>query len=111
MEISFNSNRLEKNFNSDKLLQRTYGQNAKKIKQRMAVLNAANHLGEVPTIKPDRCHPLIGDRKGQFAVDLIQPARLIFIPNQDPIPKKPDGGMDLEKILKIKILEVEEDYH
>lgn len=111
MEISFSSNKLEKTFNSEKLLQKYYGKNAKKIQLRMAVLIGAKNLSEVPTIPPERCHPLKGDRKGQYSLDLLQPSRLIITPDQDPIPKKSDGGIDLEKVVKIKIIEVEEDYH
>ena len=29
-------------------------------------------------ILESRCHPLYGDRLGQYAMDLIQPYRLIF---------------------------------
>nr|DAK59360.1 MAG TPA: XRE family transcriptional regulator [Caudoviricetes sp.] len=28
--------------------------------------------------KIGRCHPLLGNRKGQYAVDLVQPFRLVF---------------------------------
>jgi len=62
------------------------------------------------TLPPARCHPLQGDRAGEFAVDVHQPYRLIFEPANDPIPKKEDGSIDLKKITRIRILEVE-DYH
>jgi len=111
MEITFGSTKLEKTFNSDSLLQREYGQEmAKKIKARMAVLRAAPSLALVPTAKPDRCHPLTGNRAGQFAVDLQHPFRLIFEPDADSLPKKEDGGIDLEQVVSVLILGVE-DYH
>lgn len=74
------------------------------------MLLAAPNLADVPTHKPERCHPLTGERAGQFAVDLKQPFRLVFIPNHDPIPSKPDGLIDLTQITSIKVLSIE-DYH
>lgn len=90
---------------------REYGaENAKKIKQRMAVFMAASCLEEVPPHPPERRHELSGNRKGQFAVDLKHPQRLVFEPNHNPLPRKADGGLDLKKINAITIIEVE-DYH
>ena len=85
-------------------------ENAKKIKNRMAVLDVANCLADVPIKPPMRRHELVGNRAEQFAVDLIHPMRLIFEPNNNPLPRKPDKGLDLDKITAITILEVE-DYH
>ncbi len=111
MTIDFKTSRLQKLFNSKKALVREYGQkDAKRIALRMAVLAAATNLSAVPTSKPERCHPLKGNRQGEFAVDLIQPRRLVFCPNHDPIPRKEDGGIDLFRVTAVIILEVE-DYH
>lgn len=111
MDITFRSEQLAKIFNSEKGLVREYGaENAVKIKRRMAVLMAANCLEEVPTRPPERRHELIGDRKGQFAVDLKHPQRLVFEPNHNPLPRKADDGLDLKKISAVTIIEVE-DYH
>ncbi len=96
--------------NSQRLLQKEYGEQAKKIMMRMAVFKGAPCLAAVPVQKPDRRHELIGDRKGTFAVDLRHPFRLVFKPAEDPVPKKEDGGIDLERVYSIRILAVE-DYH
>lgn len=110
MQISFRTRKTEKIFNSERKLQKEYGAHrAKKIKLRMAVLRSAVNLAEVPEQKPDRRHPLKGNRKGQFAVDLVHPYRLILKPS-DPVPMLEDGGIDLSKITEIVILGVE-DYH
>lgn len=101
---------MEKIFNSNRLLQKEYGEQTKKIMMRMAVLKSAPCLASVPVFKPDRMHELTGNRKGTFAVDLKHPFRLVFEPAEEPVPKKKDGGIDLEKILRIRILAVE-DYH
>lgn len=80
------------------------------IATRMAVLRAARNLALVPTTPPDRCHQLVGDRAGQFAVDLTRSKRLIFEPDHDPVPRQEDGGIDREMVTSIMILEVV-DYH
>jgi proteic killer suppression protein len=45
-----------------------------------------------------------------LAVYLDGPWRLIFEPANDPVPKKPDGGLDWTQVTVIRILEVR-DYH
>ena len=56
-----------------------------------------------PALRP---HELLGDRKGQIAVDLKKPYRLVFEPADDPIPKKEDGGLDWIEVTKVRLLEV-----
>ena len=110
MDIVFGNNKLRKSFGSDAAIQKEYGRQAKVIKVRMAILRNAKNLADVPTSNPERCHQLKADRKGQFAVNLKKSYRLIFEPDHEPIPRKDDGGIDLEKVTKIKIIEVV-DYH
>lgn len=111
MDIAFGDKKLEKTFNSEKELTKRYGQPmAKVIARRMAVLRNAKTLSLVPVTKPERRHPLDGDWAGHYAVDLVQPFRLIFAPNHNPVPAKEDGAPDLEKITAIKIAAVV-DYH
>jgi toxin HigB-1 len=111
MLIDFKNCKIQKIFNSSKLLDREYGPKmAKTIKRRMDDLKAAEKLSDIPIHPPCRRHQLKGQRDEQFAVDLIHPYRLIFEVNNDPIPRKEDKGIDINKVTAIKILEVE-DYH
>lgn len=111
MDITFKTAKLEKTFNSEKMLIREYGaENARYIMRRMSVLRAAPVLAEVPNRNPERCHELKGNRKGQFAVDIKDPFRIVFIPNHDSLPLRDDGGIDLARVTAITILDVE-DYH
>ena len=90
---------------------RVYGEvRGKKLINRMTVLTAADCLEEVPVEKPNRRHELSHNRKGQFSVDITRNYRLVFEPNNNPLPLKKDGGLDIKIITEIKILEVE-DYH
>lgn len=82
----------------------------KTIMKRLVVLRAARNLGLVPSTPPDRRHQLRGDRDEQFAVDLVHPHRLVFGANHDPVPRKEDGGIDVEQVTAITITDVI-DYH
>ncbi|MDE0001571.1 MAG: killer suppression protein HigA [Rhodospirillaceae bacterium] len=111
MDITFRTRKLEKTFNSERELQKAYGKRmAERLMSRLAVLKNARTLADVPSTKPERCHPLKGRREGQYAVELVHPRRLVFKPNHDPVPEKDDGGIDLDKITSIIIVEVV-DYH
>ena len=77
---------------------------------RLAVLKNARNLSQVPARRPERRHMLTGNRQGQYAVDLAHPYRLVFVPNHDPVPRLDDGGVDLERVTAITIIEVV-DYH
>lgn len=111
MDIGFKTSKLEKTFNAESMLIKQYGKDtARQIMRRMVVLKAAPTLADVPHTPPERCHQLAGDRKGQFAVDVGQPKRLIFTPDHDPVPQRAEGGLDLTRITRIIILAVE-DYH
>ncbi len=111
MEITFRSKKLQKIFNSSKEIKKKYGnQMAREIQSRLAVLSNASNLSLVPTRKPDRLHQLSADRQGQFAVDLVNPQRLIFVPNHDPVPEREEGGIDRGQVTAITIIEVN-DYH
>lgn len=111
MEITFRNRKLQRTFNSDKALRRVYGDNlARRIRMRLAVLKNAANLARVPTTPPERRHALGQNRKWQYAVDLDRRNRMVFIPNYDPVPLKKDGGVDLERVTSITILEIV-DYH
>lgn len=69
-------------------------------------LSAADCLDDISKLPGARCHPLTGNRNGQFSVDLDHPYRLIFIPANDPIPLGKDGGMEWKKITEVEIVEI-----
>ena len=107
MEISFGSRRLQRLCSSGKDMTKQWGsKNAKKLAQRLMELLAAQTLGDISHLPPARCHELSGDRAGQLSVDLEHPFRLVFRPDHDPVPVKPDGGLDWTMITKILVIEV-----
>lgn len=110
MDILFATRRLAKQFSSETDLVKTFGTvRAKTLRRRLDQLRAADHL-EVMRTLPGRCHELTGDRRGQLAIDLDGPNRLIFEPADNPPPVKQDGGLDWGRVTALRILDVE-DYH
>lgn len=79
---------------------------ARKLQQRLMELKAASCLADISKVPPPRCHQLSGDRGVQLSVDLEHPYRLLFIPANDPIPVKQDGGLDWAKVTEIEIVEI-----
>lgn len=110
MRLGFASNKLKRTMESEAALKRAYGTRAGAIKRRLAILDSAKCLADVPRVPPDRCHELTGDRAGQFAVMVSGNDRLLFEPDHDPVPQLDDGGIDLKGVNAITIVSVE-DYH
>lgn len=46
-----------------------------------------------------------------MAVKLDKGYRMVFEVANEPVPVKPDGGLDWSKVTAIRILELAEDYH
>lgn len=111
MEIVFGSRKLQKLCNSVKEMQGTLGdRGSKSLQTRLAQLAAAETLADLGKVPGARCHELSGDRKGHLAVDLVHPRRLVFGPDDRPLPTKDDGGLDWNKVTRIIICEIV-DYH
>lgn len=109
MEILFQNNRLCKEFNSDKLLVQRYGKlQAKLIQRRLVEIRAANALEDLRALPQVRCHELKGNRAGQISVDVQHPQRLLFECGNNPVPRKPDGGLDWKQVTVIVIIGVED---
>jgi toxin HigB-1 len=106
IDISWSSSKLEKKCADDLQGVRHWGaDNWRALKRRLAVLAAAPTLEDMEGV-PGRCHQLVGDRAGQFAMDLRGPYRLIFEPDHNPLPRIGDGGIDRARVTKITIREV-----
>lgn len=107
MEISFKNNKLEKSFTDDKVLSKTYGPLAKKVKQRYVDLKSAKNLFVISQYPAMRLHPYLGN-KGIWSVDIYRNWRILFTISQDPIPTLEGGGVNLNAIEIIKIESVED---
>jgi proteic killer suppression protein len=111
MEVTFANSKLQKLCNSAGKLRGEYGPRmAEKIQQRLAELADSDALADMSAVVGARCHPLVGNLAGLFAVDLVHPDRLAFQPSGDPLPLKPDGGLDLSRVTAIEVVGIG-DYH
>ena len=109
MEVHFEDPRLEKMCESDKELRKQCGiVRAKKIQTRLAALRAAETLQDMRSL-PGHCHELVGNLAGQLAVDLDQPYRLLFRPQEETDPG-PGGGLDWTKVTVVVVTSIV-DYH
>lgn len=109
VDIFIKSAKLAAVLNHEARLKRVYGSaNAKQIRLRLAVLDAAACLADVPTLSPDRRRRLTGSRRGCFTVDAEPPFRIVLQPSNEPLPQRPDGKLDLRKVTEVTILEIVE---
>jgi len=109
MQIFFRTKKLQKICSEQREMQKQLGQvRARKLKQRLMELKAAEALSDISHLPPPRCHELTGDRAGQFSIDLKHPYRLLFVPADEPIPFREDGGVDLERVREIEIIAIDD---
>jgi len=111
MEITFATKKLSKQCNERKSMIRAHGpQRSKKLMIVLTSLRAASDLGVFapPYSSPNRCHELTGNMKGLIILDLDHPYRLIIKPVNDPVPVRPEGGLDWKKVTAIEIQGVED---
>lgn len=110
MDLTVRGKRLRKQLADPREMDRAFGNRARGIRLRLGVLGQAKCLSDVPTGSPDYRHLLTGDRKGQFSVTIKDNWRIVFVPDHDPVPLLPDGGIDVANVTAIEIIEVV-DYH
>jgi len=109
MKIKFKTKKLRKILNDSVLIKRKYGKNREKIMIRLSQIKASFNLEELMTL-PGRYHKLKGDKKNQFACDLKHPYRLVFSPNDEPLPLDNKGNLIYSEVTNIIINEIG-DYH
>ena len=86
MEITYKNKKIEKICTNAKVSDKTYGKDmSEKIQMRIEQIKAADTVEEMVQYHIGRCHVLINNRKGQYAVDLVHPYRLIFEKNGNVI--------------------------
>lgn len=79
MEVRFRTKKLEKQYQNHKEAERAYGQEvARKYIQRINIVKQARNIEELKALPGLRCHPLKGNRRGQWAINLTGFYRLIF---------------------------------
>lgn len=98
IRISYKTSQLRRVCEDAEVATRKYGPKmAEKIHMRIDQIHAADSVEMLVQFSIGRCHLLQGDRKGQYAMDLVHPYRLVF-------EKKN------EQLIAVEILEIV-DYH
>ena len=86
MEITYKNNKIRKICTDIKVAEKTYGaQMAEKIDMRIGEISAADTVEMMIQFRIGRCHPLTQNRKGQYAMDIVHPYRLVFEKNGNEI--------------------------
>ena len=108
MEIEFGDSKLKKLCETRREATRRLGaDSARRLGTRLSEIQAAATVGELFAGNP---HPLSGDREGEFALNLAAGMRLVFIPNDDPVPTTDTGQIDWPRVSSVKVVFVG-DYH
>ena len=98
MQVAFRSAKLKKTCSVFRNTVRAYGQQmAEMIHARMKQIEAFDTVEVLIEYGIGKCHPLTGDRKGQYAMNLTKNWRLVFSKQGDQI--------------QIACIEEIEDYH
>jgi len=86
LEIEYRSRRLKKVCTNACEAEKDHGKSmAAKIHQRIDEITAADSVGQLIQYRIGGCHILKGNRKKQYAMDLVQPYRLVFEVNGSAI--------------------------
>lgn len=79
MQIEYKNSKIEKVCTNAYEAERKYGKEmAEKIQLRIDQISAALSVEMMMQYKIGRCHQLKGNRKEQYAMDLVHPYRLVF---------------------------------
>ena len=79
MEVTFRTRRLEREYREYKKAVKAYGNEiARKYIDRINIIKTVVDIDELMGLPVVRCHPLKGDRAGQYAIKLTGFYRLIF---------------------------------
>lgn len=79
MEVTFRTRKLEREYVCSKKAVQAYGKAvAQRYVERINIIKSATDIEELKKLPALDCHPLKGDRKGEWSITLIGRARLIF---------------------------------
>ena len=86
MQITYKTKKIEKFCTDSSFAEKKYGSDmANKIDQRIGEITASDTVEFMIKFRIGRCHSLHNNRKGQYAVDLVHPYRLVFEINGNEI--------------------------
>jgi proteic killer suppression protein len=107
MVVEYRTKKLKKQCENPDIAQKDLGTGiGRRLTQRVSEFLAASTLADIKDIPAARLYKLEGDRKNQYAVDLVHPHRLLFRPVMD-------DENTIKKLELITVIQIEEviDYH
>jgi proteic killer suppression protein len=108
MDILYKDDALEKLCSQERVMNKKFGKiGAKKLRARLADLQAAEHMMQV---KRGRPHLLKGDLKGCIALDLDSGNRLVLEAANKPLPRHDDQSIDWNRVTAVCVVFIG-DYH
>lgn len=79
MLICFKTKKLQKQYEQSKMAVKAFGaEEARKYIQRINIIKSAENMDTLRALPGLRCHPLKGDKKDYWAINLAGYYRLIF---------------------------------
>ena len=79
LDITYKTRKLKKICTDAKAAEKAHGREmAELIHRRIDEISAADSVEMMIQFRIGRCHALTQNRKGQYAVDLVHPYRLVF---------------------------------
>lgn len=86
LDVKYKSNKLSKVCTDFAYAKKEYGERmATLIHQRVNEIKAATSVEMLVQFSIGRCHPMQGNRKGEYTMDLVHPYRLIFENNNQEV--------------------------
>ena len=108
MYIFFKNKKIEKICNNPKQAKLAYGQKCcNKLNQRLSEISACENFEILSKLPNNGFHSLKGDRKGQYALKIEDPMRLIVVPIIDDEKNYETNFPDIKELIIIEIV----DYH
>lgn len=79
MEVTFRTHKLQREYEKSKKAIQAYGHAvARRYIGRIDIIKSATDIEQLQMLPKLDCHPLKGDRKGEWSIKLINRMRLIF---------------------------------
>jgi proteic killer suppression protein len=79
MDVTFRTRKLQREYEHSKKAIQAYGRAvARRYIERIDIIKSATDVKQLEGLPAIDCHPLKGDRKGEWSITLIGRVRLIF---------------------------------
>ena len=109
MKVGFATTRLAKTCNDTSERVRNLGvERSEKVLRRLEQLDASENLADFQKLPQVRCHHLGTRGAEQFSTNLDDSCQLLFRAADDPIPRLPDGDINIALVTRVVVLEITE---